>query len=163
MSEAVPKKRKATPKGEVIPILSKRKYSGKNLGVRVQSVIEIHIVYEDKKTAWVHTHGMAKYELPELEIRDVPSYFVVSAGQLLNSICDAVLNDGEGRTLETRSTYLFDDIGVMFAKASPMSDDHKDHYKEERWVLQSLPVQKCEGCGEIHPIGGDLPPEDDDS
>lgn len=35
-------------------------------------------------TFWLHTNGMSHFELPELEIRDVPAWWVTAAGAELN-------------------------------------------------------------------------------
>lgn len=61
----------------------------------VQKEIIIHAVFEDHDDRLdFHTHGLDKYDHPEFQVI-APSLFSHSAGRLLNSLADAVINKGE--------------------------------------------------------------------
>lgn len=61
--------------------------------IDVRKVVQLDFVTNGPAKGWVHTHGLAKFGRPELELRNVPSYFVSISGELLNEIADYMLND----------------------------------------------------------------------
>ena len=46
--------------------------------------VDIHCVIG---AGWVHTHGMDRHGLPELEVRGVPGLLFEYAGNVLNEVC----------------------------------------------------------------------------
>ncbi len=55
--------------------------------------IVVHHVTDGPAKGWLHTHGLAAHDRPELEIRDVPAFLAAAAAGLLNDIADYLLND----------------------------------------------------------------------
>ena len=51
---------------------------------------------------WLHTNGLAKFGIPELEIRNVPAWYVVAAGAELNGWSAYAIDQGiaDGDTLD---------------------------------------------------------------
>jgi hypothetical protein len=60
--------------------------------IDVQKEIIVHFVTDGPAKGWVHTHGLTRFDKPELEIRNVPSLFMSSATSLLNGVADYMLN-----------------------------------------------------------------------
>lgn len=105
--------------------------------IDVVKEIEIHLTSLSKKLGWAHTHGMAKFGLPELEIRYSPMLLGRSAGAILNHVCHHMLNSGEPLELGTSVT-LEKVIQFKLVKAEPIAG-YADHYAVERWQLVDLP------------------------
>jgi hypothetical protein len=108
--------------------------------------IEIHWVTSGEYTrGWVHTHGMDRYGLPELEIRDVPAVLVEAAGQLLLDVCEYMrrpdvkvrLGQTMGMTPGTRFRFV----------QGPSIPGNEDHYHPAaRWLLSAIETP-CADCG----------------
>jgi hypothetical protein len=45
---------------------------------------DLHVIDAQVGTFWLHTNGMAAFDLPELEIRNVPAWWVTAAGAEIN-------------------------------------------------------------------------------
>jgi hypothetical protein len=60
--------------------------------IDVQKEVQIHFITEGPAKGWTHTHGLARFNRPELEIRDVPALFSTAACALLNGVADYMLN-----------------------------------------------------------------------
>ena len=95
-------------------------------------------------TGWVHTHGMDKLGLPELEVRDVPDFLAEDAARLLRHICNYMQTGGKlvqlGEVMETSPRTRF-----RFVKPEPMSGN-EDHYLVERLQIVGVGAV-CECCG----------------
>ena len=51
---------------------------------KVEHQGDVHVVDAKNGTFWLHTNGMAQFDLPELEIREVPAWWVTAAGAEIN-------------------------------------------------------------------------------
>ena len=52
----------------------------------------VHSILDGELTkGWLHTHGMCEYDLPELEVRQIPQFMVPDAYRMLRQICDYML------------------------------------------------------------------------
>lgn len=115
-------------------------------------VLELHIVSEGEHKGWLHTHGMAKYGLPELEMRKIPLFLKDQATDVMYMVADYLLNSGHGKEAKPGMTMGDDDCLVQFVKSTPIDGD-EEHFKDERWELTDDAMSgKCEcagcsGCG----------------
>lgn len=73
----------------------------------------VHIVSDER--GWVHTHGLDKHGLPELEVRGVPLFLAEDAVVLLNEISDYLLNSGNpvkpGQTMQVGNRHIVFESG----------------------------------------------------
>ena len=93
---------------------------------------------------WVHTHGMVNHDLPELEIKNVPSFLVESAASILKSMCDYMINSGDVVNLN-EVIELTEDTKFRFEKSEP-DEENSDHYEVERWQVVGVSCP-CDCCG----------------
>lgn len=113
----------------------------------VTKLIAIHIVSDDR--GWVHTHGMDKLGLPELEIRGVPLYFAGLAVGLLNHVAQYMYDGkngvGSAKPVELNQVMSVDAMSTFkFVKLPPMEGDEA-HFEVERWALSDEPMRgMCE-------------------
>ena len=96
---------------------------------------------------WIHTHGMEKAGLPELEIRNVPSFFARPAAKLLNDVCDYMIRTG--KHVQAGESMANHGANFKFERPEPMEGE-REHYAAER--LQILDLEPRCGCCEGHPI-----------
>jgi hypothetical protein len=71
--------------------------------VRLDALYRIHAVTADDGTCWLHTHGLARCGVPELELHAVPQDDVHAAGALLQTAAHRALVHGVpamGRSVE---------------------------------------------------------------
>ena len=118
----------------------------------IRQLIQIDMVID---CGWVHTHGMSKLGLPELEINRVPNFLFEDAARLLNHVADYMVNHAKKR-VEVGETMAVSDLCVFrFSPATPRPDD-LEHYKDERWELTevTLPCSDCQaGTCDQHQAG----------
>lgn len=99
--------------------------------IDVVKEIQVHNVTDGPAKGWVHTHGLAKFGKPELEIRNVPSIFGTAACSMLNGIADYMVNHATkpilpGQHMEwDRATILRFHEG----KADEAAGYDENHYK----------------------------------
>ncbi len=107
--------------------------------------IEVHhIIAGDSTKGWVHTHGMAEIGLPELEVREVPSFLAEAAARLLQTVCRYMQEPGVVVRLgETMA--VSDHTRFRFVRALPIPGE-EDHYEVERWQLAEIEL-RCDECG----------------
>ena len=124
--------------------------------IDVQHSIEIDLTRDHKNMGWIHTHGMDKFNLPELEIREVPLILGQGAGAILNAVASYMINSG--RTVKLGQTYQAKGelIPIEFTKLKPIVGT-EDHYQVERWALV-IPADRIEM---YHCIGHFLGPRPD--
>lgn len=108
-------------------------------------VLQVHYVTDGPHVGWAHTHGMAAFGKPELEILAVPSYFAEAAVDVLNSVADYILNEKVVRAGETMQ--LGRVSRVRFVEAVPLEGD-AEHYQVPVLRLVSLVVPECDVCAE---------------
>jgi hypothetical protein len=102
--------------------------------------VKMHWIMDGGRTkGWVHTHGMDRLRLPELEIRECPAFLGESAAHILRAVCDYMLDSGTavkaGETMGISERTTF-----RFAKPSPIPGEEQ-HYEVER-----LQIVEMEGC-----------------
>jgi len=109
----------------------------------------MHLVHDESDGAWVHTHGLDAFDLPELEIRGIkPRYLGSAAAGLLKEICDYMLNSGntvhlgENMLLGQRTRVRFDKSRAVGAA--------RCHYEVERWtVIHDDSTVLCDMCAAL--------------
>jgi hypothetical protein len=107
-------------------------------------VIQVHVV-ADETSVWAHTHGLEAFGLPELEVRDAPTYLATPAGTLLNAVADYLLNSG--RAVRLGEGIRVDGYGTLTLEVAVPQERFADHYERVRWTVRSLPVDvMCECC-----------------
>jgi hypothetical protein len=118
--------------------------------INVQKEIRIDMVTNGPAKGWVHTHGLAKFGRPELEIRNVPSYFSATAGTLLNEIADYMLNGTDKPVLAGQKMAIGRFTLFKFHKFGP--DDKagydSNHYGTERLCIGDTEMQ-CACCPQV--------------
>jgi len=123
-------------------------------------VMEIRFVFDEPGNpihGWVYTIGLAKQQLPELEIREVPTFMFAAAATILNNVADYMLNEelpiGLNETMELGSKFCI----FRFVKKPPI-EGQEAFYTNERWCLVepgglgSL-CNECQGAMESHMCG----------
>jgi hypothetical protein len=115
--------------------------------LNVREKINVHAVTDGPAKGWVHTHGLAAYGYPELEIRDVPPLFYASATIILNGVADYLLNYCK-KPLTAGQTMQFDSMTYLkFHEARP--DDEKgydsNHYETPVLRVSSIELP-CSCC-----------------
>lgn len=123
--------------------------------VDVNETIIVHIVSHDEKLlSWVHSHGMEKFGLPELEMRDVPLVFSFAAGVMINVVADYMFNE---KRVKLGEVVEHDRELFYLMRLEPMKGQ-EDHYSCDRWALLHpiVAVRKiekstvcCDGCRNI--------------
>jgi hypothetical protein len=103
----------------------------------VERLIGIHQVPEDEEaaTSWVHSHGMRQFELPELEVRDVPPDLTGAAAGLINGMGEWMLAGeafGDGHTIE--SPY----DSTLWAVCESVRADLNEGHGEPQYALLRL-------------------------
>ena len=132
--------------------------TAKTAAPEVMTVVELHLVTNGRhgQKGWIHTHGMDKLGCAELEIRNVPLFLAVEAGELLNHVAQYLIDQKRGggpavHLGQTMSTGQYSTF--RFVKLPPIvGSEH--HFQSERWALSDEPMQahcdcecKCE-CGD---------------
>jgi hypothetical protein len=93
---------------------------------------------------WVHTHGMDRHGLPELEVKGVPGFLAPAAANMLMTACQYMIESrkavkaGEGMTFPAG-------VVVQFTKPEPAPGD-EDHYEVERLRMEDVEAT-CDCCG----------------
>jgi tetratricopeptide (TPR) repeat protein/uncharacterized protein YegJ (DUF2314 family) len=93
-----------------------------------QDVLADHLhldVLDEDGTLWMHTHGMLKFGLPELELEDVPSKFK-KQGQELLVMAAAELIAGKGlyRSFHGELSLHYNAISVNYEFKQPDDEEH---------------------------------------
>jgi hypothetical protein len=108
-------------------------------GCPIEGVRFDYVTNGDDTKGWLHSHGMADLGLPELEIRDVPSYFVGAGVELLRTVCHYLKKPGAkvraGEAMVTGPNTAF-----RFVLATPIPGQ-EDHYQEERWRIEDIALR----------------------
>lgn len=109
--------------------------------------VAIHCVISgDGTKGWLHTHGMNRLGLPELEIRDVQLFLAEPAGALLRHVCDYMHNSGtrvyDGETMATSDKTIF-----RFVNSVPIPGQ-ENHFEVERLRIVEVDVP-CSECGAL--------------
>jgi hypothetical protein len=103
-----------------------------------------HVISGSHTKGWVHTHGMDRLGLPELEMREVPAFLVEAAANILREVCDYMIDSGKkvslGEMMAASKQTVF-----RFVKAEPMPGQ-ENHYHMERWQIVEVECG-CAECG----------------
>jgi hypothetical protein len=92
------------------------------------------IISDTESNYWIHSHGMDRYGLPELEIRHVPVLLAGNAITILRTVCGYMIDNVD----------ITDQSVFRFEKAEPIVGQ-EDHYDTKR--LQIVGVEcSCEAC-----------------
>jgi hypothetical protein len=67
---------------------------------------------------WLHTHGLARHGVPELELRNVPRFLRGPACALLNEVADYLLNRATRPLLPGQTMLLGRDV-LLFVESGP--------------------------------------------
>ena len=118
--------------------------------LKVQDVVNLHAVPAPDGTLWVHTHGLAKYGYPDLEIRDLPFFMVEGAARLLNSVGQYML--ANKACIKADENMQSGSLFLHFVEPEPFAGT-EDHYEVERLQIVDPPgITLCDGCKEFHPV-----------
>jgi hypothetical protein len=114
-------------------------------GGPVEGVL-MHYVFDGRGRGWLHTHGMDRRGLPELEVRDVPSYLAEAAARILRAACRYLRQPGVqvkvGETMAVSPKTAF-----RLVRGEPIPGC-EDHYETERWQVVEPETLHCEESGE---------------
>lgn len=149
------KKHKKTKKAKRLP--KGFEYASPNAGVDVQKSIIIHIIFNGENTkGWLHTHGMFVYGMPEVEMRSVPLFLAHAAGELINRVCDYMLNS-EDKFFKAGQVFDFGGSVFKLVRAPPLVGG-ENHYaadgqilfelgakKVDRWLFEDIEM-RCKHC-----------------
>jgi hypothetical protein len=117
---------------------------------RIDVIKEIVVegIIDGNTKGWVHTHGMAKFGKPELEMRNVPLFLVGQATHLINQVCDYILNSG--KKVQAGEVFQMGPSIFRLHEASPIDPDDKAlvelHYRTPRWIFVEM-QHECAACG----------------
>jgi hypothetical protein len=114
--------------------------------------LQIHLATNDEAGCWLHTHGMDVHGLPELEVRDCPTFLAEAAAEILRSVCDYMLESDKvvkaGENMRVSANTLFG-----FVKPEPLPNS-EDHYDVERLqITEAKPI--CNACKESDRLQGE--------
>jgi hypothetical protein len=103
-----------------------------------------HVISGSDTKGWVHSHGMDRHRLPELEMRNVPAFLAEAAADILREVCRYMIESGKkvsvGETMAVSPQTAF-----RFVKADPIPGQ-ENHYERDRWRIIEVECQ-CEECG----------------
>lgn len=75
-----------------------RRIAAARIPVPPSSLYRVHAVFpdaeHDARGGWVHTHGLARTGIPDLELLDVPLEYLVEAGRLVELVVGCALGGG---------------------------------------------------------------------
>jgi hypothetical protein len=115
-----------------------RKTAKPHKPINVEKVIQIDIVTDGPTKGWVHTHGLAAYSRPELEIRNVPPLFYISAGAILNEVADYMLNFAPHEVVKSGEKMQIGNILLLRFEES--GSDAKLGYDLNHYMKQRLEI-----------------------
>lgn len=92
---------------------------------------------------WLHSHGMDRHGLPELEARQVPAYLAPTVIDILGAICERMLTTRTRPPLNV-GFQAINGMPIQLVKGEPLPGD-EDHYVTERWLVQDV-EPTCECC-----------------
>lgn len=112
--------------------------------VNVQKAIQVHAVTDGPAKGWVHTHGLDKFDEPELEIRNVPALFTASACEILNHIADYMLNRATKPILAGQNMEV---NRVTVVKFHETKADDAGGYDSNHYTVRVLRVDSIDTTG----------------
>ena len=116
----------------------------------------IHAI-ADHGLFWLHTHGLDKLNLPELEIVDVPSYFLSAGAERINAIGRYMAKTGKAvgadETMQLGEDYLMFTLAqeppAEYVGEEDKEETKQTHYEGVRLRLDPyFPADcECDECG----------------
>jgi hypothetical protein len=107
---------------------------------------QLHAVAEQ---GWIHTHGLDKLGLPELEMLDVPGFLMEAAAGLLHHVADYLCKPHSpvlvGQTMQTSEHTRFRFVRGSEDWLPELEPGQADHYAVERWRIVDVEV-RCACC-----------------
>lgn len=106
----------------------------------VTQVIELAVV---PSKGWVYTRGMEMFNLPNLEVRNIPLFLWRSAGSMLMEVADYMLNEKPikaGETMQLGHAFLKFEVG------KPNLPEEAEHYEHEMLLIVDGEGHKCACC-----------------
>lgn len=114
--------------------------------IDVKEHIQIDAVIPDEAGAgyWVHTHGMAQFGKPDLEIIRVRGMFVYAASYILNGVAQKMVDGAEIKPYQTAD--LGTGVRVVFL---PLDDT--SHFDNDCLRIAEAEIVTCEiHDGHVH-------------
>lgn len=111
-----------------------------------------HVISGTETKGWVHTHGMDRLGLPELEMRKVPAFLAEAAAGMLANVCDYMIDSG--KTVSVGETMAVSPRTTFRLVTTVPIPGRENHYETERWQIAEVECQ-CEDCGANEPERGE--------
>jgi uncharacterized protein YegJ (DUF2314 family)/tetratricopeptide (TPR) repeat protein len=92
--------------------------------------IAAHVQFEvldEGKSLWLHSHGMQKFGLPEIELEEVPPDQAAAALRVINMVAETLLRARENGPLDYRKSFSIDKTPFIF-KVGPTPRDAEGHF-----------------------------------
>jgi hypothetical protein len=108
---------------------------------------DIHAVPE---LGWIHTHGLDRLGLPELEMLHVPGFLMEDAARLINFVGEYLRKPAKpvlvGQTMQTsdHTRFRFVRGTADWMDTADAAADEVGHYAVERWrIVDVEPLCSC--------------------
>jgi len=112
--------------------------------MRASEDIVIHAVIMYPGWLNMHTHGMEKLSLPNLQVFS-SDIFIEQTQLLINSICDWAAEESK----KSSGKFSFENATFQFGSQATIVFDKCDIYGEEGFRLLNQKVIKCQCCSDI--------------
>jgi len=111
-------------------------------------IATIHFVQTGEHKGWVHTHGLCDWDIPELEVRDVPTFLMEAAAGILNTIALTMLNSEPG-AVRVNEDVATSAVTVFRLVSLPLLDEQG--HPGERWTVvereaEAALLPQCPSC-----------------
>ena len=114
-------------------------------GIKIHEHIVLHLVTtgeDDGQLGWAHSHGMEKFNLPNLEIRGVPLFLGKACMGLINHVAQYMV-DGQTEGWEVKLGEVMG-TGPMatfkFVQLDPIPGA-EPHFEHPMWALSDEPMR----------------------
>ncbi len=110
--------------------------------------IQIHLVTDGANTkGWIHTHGLEKFGVPDLEIREIPLFLGPYACLLLNEFAEYLVDNFERKPVIPGQTIQMGPCVFTVEECPILPEDEGDgHYTVRRFRL----VDSAKMIGRCH-------------
>jgi tetratricopeptide (TPR) repeat protein/uncharacterized protein YegJ (DUF2314 family) len=95
----------------------------------LEHLVESHIQFEvlrEPGGVWIHTHGMQKFGLPDLELENVPADLAAAGRNMMLLVAETLLEDGRDQA-DVNATRIIRNTQFMF-KLTPVHADGEGHF-----------------------------------
>ncbi|MCA1960772.1 MAG: DUF2314 domain-containing protein [Desulfomonile sp.] len=93
---------------------------------RTTDLVSAHVHFEaleESGSVWIHTHGMAKFGIPDVEMEGVPDEFASTGMRLLTMMARSLIRALEIGTLSLQAKFHLEGTPVLFKLRRYPSDD----------------------------------------